>query len=64
VTRRQNPTPDPGIFQVFNERSGDFSILARTSRTPTDIDVLDSRVARLTATALSPFSITASIAMS
>ena len=33
MTRRQNPTPDPGIFQVFNERSGDFSILAHIAHT-------------------------------
>ncbi|HEX3878414.1 MAG TPA: ABC transporter permease [Bryobacteraceae bacterium] len=29
-----NPTADPDLFQVFNERSPVFSVLARTSQTP------------------------------
>jgi putative ABC transport system permease protein len=29
-----NPTPDPDLFQVFNERSRDFSVLVRTSLEP------------------------------
>ena len=31
----QNPTADPDLFQVFNERSRDFCVLARTSLEPT-----------------------------
>jgi predicted permease len=31
----QNPTADPDLFQVFNERSRDFSVLARTAIDPT-----------------------------
>jgi predicted permease len=31
----QNPTADPDLFQVFNERSRDFCVLARTSVEPT-----------------------------
>jgi predicted permease len=30
----QNPTADPDLFQVFNERSREFSVLARTSLEP------------------------------
>jgi len=30
----ENPTADPDIFQVFNERSRDFSVLVRTSLDP------------------------------
>jgi predicted permease len=33
----QNPTADPDLFQVFNERSRDFSVLVRTSLEPTAI---------------------------
>ena len=31
----QNPTADPDLFLVFNERSRDFSVLVRTSLEPT-----------------------------
>jgi len=30
----ENPTADPDLFQVFNERSRDFSVLVRTSLDP------------------------------
>ncbi len=30
----ENPTADPDIFQVFNERSRDFAVLVRTSLDP------------------------------
>jgi putative ABC transport system permease protein len=30
----QNPTADPDLFQVFNERTRDFSVLVRTSLEP------------------------------
>jgi predicted permease len=32
-----NPTADPDLFQVFNERSRDFSVLVRTSLDPSAI---------------------------
>jgi predicted permease len=32
-----NPTADPDLFQVFNERSRDFSVLVRTSLDPSSI---------------------------
>jgi predicted permease len=32
-----NPTADPDLFRVFNERSRDFSVLARTSLDPSAI---------------------------
>jgi predicted permease len=31
----RNPTSDPDLFQVFNERSRDFSVLVRTALPPT-----------------------------
>ncbi len=33
----QNPTADPDLFQVFNERAQDFSVLVRTSVEPTSM---------------------------
>ena len=33
----RNPTADPDLFQVFNERSRDFSVLVRTSLEPTSM---------------------------
>jgi putative ABC transport system permease protein len=32
-----NPTADPDLFQIFNERSRDFSVLVRTSLDPSAI---------------------------